>query len=127
VESTDNMQILEAVGESDADDIAMSAMEIIENITYNVFTFNDIINKSVDQLELVHPSNLSEAVRNEGIDNTIDNVIIKNADKISNQVDTNHEFIDQQTDNFGGIIVSEGHGTNLPEDAINESITANTS
>ena len=46
---------------------------------------------------------------------------------MSNQVDTSHEYIEQKTDNFGGIIVSEGHGTNLPEAAINEFITANKS
>ena len=120
-ESIDYMHILEAVGESGADDIAMSAMNEIENITYNVSTFNE----SVDHHEEVHPSNLSEVVGNEGIDTTLDNVIMKNKDKISNQLDTSQEYIDNKTENFDGIIVSEGHGTNIPEDAINESLTAN--
>ena len=46
---------------------------------------------------------------------------------MSNQVATSNEYIDQKTDNLSGIIVSEGHGTNIPEDAINESITSNKS
>ena len=42
-------------------------------------------------------------------------------------MDTSHEYIDNKTENFDGIIVSEGHETNIPEDGINESITANNS
>ena len=73
----------------------------IENITYNVSTFNE----EVDHHEEVHPSNIREVVGNEGIDTTLDNVIMKNEDKISNQSDTSHEYIDNKTENLVGIIV----------------------
>ena len=46
---------------------------------------------------------------------------------MSNQVATSNEYIEKKTNNFGVIIFSEGHGTNISEDAINESITANKS
>ena len=38
---------------------------------------------------------------------------------------TNIEYIDQKFDDFGGILVSEEHGTDLPEDAINENESEN--
>ena len=56
------MQILESVGKSDANDIAMTAMNEREYIPYNVSAFNDIIDQNEDNNKDVHPSKLIEVV-----------------------------------------------------------------
>ena len=40
---------------------------------------------------------------------------------------TSKEYIDPKSDSFGGIVVSEELGTDIPKDAIKESVIANKS
>ena len=64
-------------------------MILKENILPTIFLhsmLDDVINQNEDHDKDVHPSNLSEVVENERIDKTLNNVIIKKADKMSNQV-----------------------------------------
>jgi hypothetical protein len=68
------------------------------------------IDHTVDHEKDAQPSNLSEMVQN---------MVIKKADKMTNQVATSKDHIDQKLDDFGGIILSEEHGTDLSKDADN--------
>ena len=61
------------------------------------------------------------------MDKTLNNVVIKKKDIMSNPVATSKEYSDPNYNDLDGFIVRKEHGTAILEDVINELVTANKS
>ena len=79
----ENVQILEVVEESSSFDTKISSMNKTEHIIN--------VNQTVEHHNQDHPSNLSEVVENKRIGTSLNNVVIKNADKMNIQLDKSKE------------------------------------